>query len=62
MLDSNAKSIRAQNDAKIHSLKIEGSSDIPVDGVLVRDPIIYRSDQATIRDHRMINRCPTTTT
>ena len=65
VIDSNGKSIRAQNDTKIHLLKIEESSDVLVDGILVRDPsfwntLIYRSDQVMFQNYKMINCRPTT--
>jgi hypothetical protein len=67
VIDGNGKSIRAQNDTKINLLKIEQSTNILVDGVVVRDPsfwntLIYRSDLVTIQNYKMINCRPTTTT
>jgi polygalacturonase len=67
VIDANGKAIRAQNDTKINLVKIEGSSNILIDGVLVRDPsfwntLIYRSDLVTIQNYKMINCRPTTTT
>jgi polygalacturonase len=67
VLDSNGKSIRAQNDTKLNLIKIEQSSDILIDGIVVRDPsfwntLIYRSDLVTIQNYKMINCRPTTTT
>jgi polygalacturonase len=60
VIDGNGIAIRAQNDTKVNLLKIEESSDILVDGVLVRDSsfwntLIYRSDGVTIRNYKMIN-------
>jgi len=67
VIDGNGKAIRAQNDTKINLFKIEQSSDILIDGILVRDPsfwntLIYRSDQVTIQNYKMLNCRPTTTT
>jgi hypothetical protein len=67
VIDGNGKAIRAQNDTKINLFKIEQSSDILIDGILVRDPsfwntLIYRSDQVTVQNYKMINCRPTTTT
>lgn len=67
VIDANGKQIRSQNDTKVNLLKIEESSDVLVDGVLVRDPsfwntLVYRSDKVTIRNYKMINCRPTTTT
>jgi hypothetical protein len=67
VIDANGKSIRAQNDTKINLIKIEQSSDILIDGVLVRDPsfwntLIYRSDGVDIENYKMVNCRPTTTT
>ncbi len=60
IIDGNGKSIRAQNDTKINLLKIEQSSNLEIDGILVRDSsfwntLIYRSDAVTIRNYKMIN-------
>jgi polygalacturonase len=60
VIDGNGLAIRAQNDTKVNLLKIEQSSDILVDGVLVRDSsfwntLIYRSDGVTIQNYKMIN-------
>jgi polygalacturonase len=60
VIDGNGHAIRAQNDTKVNLLKIEQSSDILVDGVLVRDSsfwntLIYRSDNVTIQNYKMIN-------
>ena len=38
VIDANGKAIRAQNDTKINLFKIEQSSNILIDGILVRDP------------------------
>jgi len=67
VIDANGKSLRAQNDTKLNLMKIEESSDILIDGVLVRDSsfwntLIYRSDAVTISNYKMINCRPTTTT
>ncbi len=60
VIDGNGKSIRAQNDTKINLLKIEQSSDLLIDGILVRDSsfwntLVYRSDAVTLRNYKMIN-------
>ena len=67
VIDGNGKAIRAQNDTKINLFKIEQSTNISIDGILVRDPsfwntLIYRSDMVTIQNYKMINCRPTTTT
>jgi len=67
VIDGNGKAIRAMNDTKINLFKIEQSSNILIDGVLVRDPsfwntLIYRSDLVTVQNYKMINCRPTTTT
>lgn len=67
VIDGNGKAIRAQNDTKINLFKIEQSSEITIDGILVRDPsfwntLIYRSDLVTVQNYKMINCRPTTTT
>ena len=66
VIDANGKAIRAQNDTKVNLFKIEQSSSILIDGVLVRDPsfwntLVYRSDLVTIQNYKMINCRPTTT-
>jgi len=60
VIDGNGKSIRAQNDTKINLLKIEQSSDLLIDGILVRDSsfwntLVYRSDGVTLQNYKMIN-------
>lgn len=67
VIDANGKAIRAQNDTKVNLMKIEESSDILIDGIIVRDTsfwntLIYRSDLVIIRNYKMINCRPTTTT
>ena len=54
VIDGNGLAIRGQNDTKINLLKIEESSNILIDGVIVRDPsfwntLVYRSDMVTIK-------------
>jgi len=66
VIDGNGKSLRAMNDTKLNLFKIERSSKILVDGILVRDPsfwntLIYRSDQVTFQNYKMVNCRPTTT-
>jgi hypothetical protein len=67
IIDGNGKAIRAQNDTKLNLFKIEQSTDVLIDGILVRDPsfwntLIYRSDLVTVQNYKMINCRPTTTT
>jgi len=67
IIDGNGKAIRAQNDTKLNLFKIEQSSEISIDGILVRDPsfwntLIYRSDLVKVQNYKMINCRPTTTT
>jgi len=67
VIDANGVAIRAQNDTKVNLFKIEQSSNVLIDGVLVRDPsfwntLVYRSDQVTIQNYKMLNCRPTTTT
>jgi hypothetical protein len=67
VIDGNGKSIRAQNDTKINLFKIEQSSNITIDGIVVRDPsfwgtLIYRSDMVAIQNFKAIHCRPTTTT
>ncbi len=67
VIDGNGLAIRGQNDTKINLFKIEQSSNILIDGVIVRDPsfwntLVYRSDMVTIQNYKMINCRPTTTT
>lgn len=52
---------------KINAVRIDQSSKILIDGILVRDPVfwntlIYKSDQVTIQNYKVINRRPTSTT
>src|SRR5690606_5187232 len=67
VIDANGKSIRAQDDTEINLFKIEESANVLIDGVLGRDPsfwntLIYRSDEVEIRNYKMVNCRPTTTT
>ena len=66
VIDGNGKSIRAQG-TNLNVLKIEQSSNLLIDGIIVRDPsywgtLIYRSDMVTIRNFKAIHCRPTTTT
>jgi polygalacturonase len=66
VLDSNGVAIRAAG-LNASLLKIEQSSSITVDGIVVRDSsywntLSYRSDQVTIQNYKVINCRPTTTT
>jgi polygalacturonase len=52
---------------KINVLRIDGSSNVTIDGILARDPVFwstlaYTSDHVTIQNYKVINRRPTTTT
>jgi len=52
---------------KINVMRIDSSSKILIDGILVRDPVFwntlaYMSDTVTIQNYKVINRRPTTTT
>jgi polygalacturonase len=52
---------------KINAVRIDQSSKVTIDGILVRDPVFwntltYMSDQVTIQNYKVINRRPTTTT
>ena len=52
---------------KINVLRIDSSTMVTVDGILVRDPVFwntlaYMSSQVTIQNYKVINRRPTTTT
>jgi polygalacturonase len=52
---------------KINVLRIDSSSMVTIDGILVRDPVFwntlaYMSSQVTIQNYKVINRRPTTTT
>jgi hypothetical protein len=65
VLDANGKAIRAAG-LNASLMKIEQSSSITVDGVVVRDSsywdtLIYRSDQVTIKNYKVMNCRPTTT-
>jgi polygalacturonase len=67
VIDGNGVAIRAQNDTKINLFKIEESSNLLIDGILVRDSsfwntLVYRSDLVTIQNYKMLNCRPTTTT
>jgi hypothetical protein len=64
VLDSNGHTIRAAG-LNANLLKIEQSSNITVDGIVSRDPsywntLVYRSDQVTIQNYKVINCRPTT--
>ncbi len=66
VLDANGVAIRAAG-LNASLLNIEQSSNITVDGVVVRDSsywntLSYRSDQVTIQNYKVINCRPTTTT
>ncbi|HET7545378.1 MAG TPA: glycosyl hydrolase family 28 protein [Polyangiaceae bacterium] len=65
VLDANGLAIRAAG-LNASLMKIEQSSAITIDGIVVRDSsywdtLIYRSDQVTLRNYKVINGRPTTT-
>src|SRR6185295_16086428 len=62
VLDSNGHYIRGQS-LNANLLKIEQSSNILVDGIVSLDPsywntLVYRSDQVTIQNYKVINPRP----
>jgi polygalacturonase len=70
VIDGNGSRIRGtDNDTpsfKINTLRIDDSTDVLVDGIVVRDPVfwntlIFDSDKVTIQNFKVINRRPTTT-
>ncbi|WP_438032541.1 glycosyl hydrolase family 28 protein [Sorangium sp. So ce204] len=70
VIDGNGSRIRGtDNDTpsfKINTLRIDDSTDVLVDGIVVRDPVfwntlIFDSDRVTIQNFKVINRRPTTT-
>jgi hypothetical protein len=70
VIDGNGSKIRGtDNDTpsfKINTLRIDDSTDVLVDGIVVRDPVfwntlIFDSDKVTIQNFKVINRRPTTT-
>jgi hypothetical protein len=63
VIDSNGKSIRAQG-LQANLVKIEGSSNILIDGIVTRDSsywntLVYESDMVTIQNYKVINVRPT---
>ncbi len=71
VIDNNGSVIRgSSNDTpsfKIDTVRIDQSSKIEIDGIMARDPVfwntlIYKSDQVSIKNYKVINRRPTTTT
>jgi Glycosyl hydrolases family 28 len=71
VIDGEGTAINAgSNDTpsfKINVMRIDQSSKVLIDGVLVRDPVFwntlaYMSSQVTIQNYKVINRRPTTTT
>ena len=70
VIDGNGSKIRGtDNDTpafKINTLRIDESTDVLVDGIVVRDSVfwntlIFDSDKVTIQNFKVINRRPTTT-
>src|SRR6185369_13522916 len=70
VIDGNGSKIRGtDNDTpafKINTLRIDDSTDVLVDGIVVRDSVfwntlIFNSDKVTIQNFKVINRRPTTT-
>jgi len=71
VIDAEGTTITAgSNDTpsfKINAVRVDKSSKVLIDGVLVRDSVfwntlVYTSDQVTIQNYKIINRRPTTTT
>jgi len=64
------KIVNGSNDTpsfKINAIRVDGSSKITVDGILVRDPVfwntlVYTSDTVAFKNYKVINRRPTSTT
>jgi Cellulose binding domain/Glycosyl hydrolases family 28 len=59
VIDGNGKSLRAQG-INLSVMKIEQSSNILIDGITVRDSsywntLVYRSNQVTIKNYKLIN-------
>lgn len=71
VIDAEGTTITAgSNDTpsfKINAVRVDKSSKVLIDGVLVRDSVfwntlVYTSDQVTLQNYKVINRRPTTTT
>ena len=71
VIDNNGSVIRGTNNDtpsfKIDTVRVDRSSKVVIDGILARDPVfwntlVYDSDMVTIRNYKVINRRPTTTT
>jgi len=71
VIDGNGSVIRGTDNEtpsfKTNVLRIDQSSKILVDGIMVRDPVFWNtlafdSDQVTLQNYKVINRRPTTTT
>lgn len=71
VIDNNGSVIRGTNNDtpsfKTNTVRVDQSSKVVIDGILARDPVfwntlVYKSDQVTIRNYKVINRRPTTTT
>jgi len=71
VIDAEGTTITAgSNDTpsfKINAVRVDKSSKVLIDGVLVRDSVfwntlVYTSDQITLQNYKVINRRPTTTT
>ena len=71
VIDAEGTAINAgSNDTptfKINALRVDKSSMVTIDGVLVRDPVFwstltYMSDHVVFQNYKVINRRPTTTT
>ena len=70
VIDGNGSTIRGTDNEtpafKINTLRIDESTDVLVDGIVVRDSVfwntlIFDSDKVTIQNFKVINRRPTTT-
>ena len=71
VIDNNGSVIRGTNNDtppfKINTVRVDRSSRVVIDGIVARDPVfwntlVYESDMVTIRNYKVINRRPTTTT
>jgi hypothetical protein len=70
VIDGNGTTIRGHSNdtpsTKLNVVKIDQSSNILIDGILVRDPVfwntlIFKSNEVTIQNYKVINCRPTTT-
>ncbi|MEQ0564475.1 glycosyl hydrolase family 28 protein [Amycolatopsis sp. NEAU-NG30] len=64
VIDGNGKSLRAQG-LNLALVKMDNSSNITIDGIIARDSsywntLVYRSNQVTIKNYKVINHRPNT--